>query len=52
METSLQKELERTKQEKESFVKEFSEADFNDIINGWQVGNASKSGSLCREAVR
>ena len=38
METCLQKELDRTKQDKEKFVSEFSESDYNDIITGWQVG--------------
>ncbi len=42
MEMSLQKELDRTKHDKEKFISEFSEADYNDIISGWQVG-------LCRE---
>ena len=46
METSLQNELERTKQDRDEFVKEFSEADYNDIISGWQVSRARKSGSL------
>lgn len=36
METSLQKELDRTKQDKDKFVSEFSENDYDDIINGWQ----------------
>ena len=42
MESSLQKELERTKEDKEKFVREFSEDDYNDIITGWQVGLPSK----------
>lgn len=38
MESSLQKELERTRADKEKFVAEFSEEDYNYIVNGWQVG--------------
>lgn len=38
METSLRKELEVARAEKEGFVAEFSEHDFDYIVNGWQVG--------------
>lgn len=43
METSLQKELDRTKQDKDKFVSEFSENDYDDIINGWQVDLLTKT---------
>ncbi len=38
MEASLKRELQTASKEKETFIKEFSEEDYNYIVNGWQVG--------------
>lgn len=36
MEASLKRELQAASEEKDNFIKEFSEEDYNYIVNGWQ----------------
>ncbi|GBG81820.1 hypothetical protein CBR_g34001 [Chara braunii] len=36
----LEKELTKTEKEKETFIKDFSEADYNAIVNGWRAKQA------------
>ena len=41
MEASLKRELQTASEGREKFIKEFSEEDYNYIVNGWQVFSIS-----------
>lgn len=42
MKESLERELELTTQDKDKFIAEFSQEDFDYIVSGWQVSFCSK----------
>ena len=43
MQVSMERELKLTTQDKAKFVAEFSEEDYDYIVNGWQVSENSKT---------
>jgi len=47
MEASLKREMQTASEEKDKFVKEFSEEDYDYIVSGWQVGFHHQCSTAC-----